>query len=111
MVDYITKYQNTYVYSHLFKYNLIDLIQRSIPCAKLFKSKILNHPINYIEWPALSKDSETDFAPYNDSMFKMRFQYKNIFPERYCNELENITPSKGYQLEQDLSSINSYDSD
>ena len=28
MIDYIIKYQNSHIYSHLFKYNLVDLIQK-----------------------------------------------------------------------------------
>lgn len=57
MLKHIVKYQNKAVWSHLFKYNLIDLIQKSVSVTDLFESQILNMPIEYSgEWPALSPD-------------------------------------------------------
>lgn len=28
MIDYIVKYQNSFVYAHLFEYNLVELLQK-----------------------------------------------------------------------------------
>ena len=38
MIDYIIKYQNSHIYSHLFKYNLVDLIKKQVVCKDLFNS-------------------------------------------------------------------------
>ena len=41
MIEYIVKHQNSHIYHHLFKYNLIDLIQKRVKCYDLFQSKLL----------------------------------------------------------------------
>lgn len=38
MVAYMIKYQNTYVYAHLFEKNLIDLIDKGVNMTDLFNS-------------------------------------------------------------------------
>jgi len=86
MTDYIIKHQNSHIYSHLFKYNLIDQIQKQVACEDLFNSKILVQEINYLEWPSTSRDKAKKFAPYNKSMFKLRFEYRHIFKENYEQE-------------------------
>ena len=80
MIDYIIRYQNSHIYSHLFTYNLIDLIQKKVVCEDLFNSKILVFEINFIEWPDASRDRSKQFASYNESMFQVRHEYPNIFP-------------------------------
>jgi len=85
MTDYIIKHQNSHIYSHLFKYNLIDQIQKHWH-KYLFNSKILVQEINYLEWPSTSRDKAKKFAPYNKSMFKLRFEYRHIFEYNYEQE-------------------------
>lgn len=105
MIDYIIQYQNTPVYHHLFTYNLIDLIQRRVPCTKLFQSNIFNMEISYYEWPQMSCNPEKKFRAYNKSVFKTRFEYANVFPELYHEELEQEESKK-----QEVESEASYDS-
>ena len=88
MIEFITKYQNSFVYAHLFTYNLIDLLQKNVACAPLFNSQILNHQFQYYEWPSLHSDTDKCFAPYNKSMFKIRYEYKNLFPKQYNMDIE-----------------------
>ena len=38
MIAYMIKYQNTYVYAHLFEKNLIDLIDKGVTMTDLFDS-------------------------------------------------------------------------
>jgi hypothetical protein len=38
MIDYITNYQNSYVFAHLFTDNLVDMLFRGVDCKKLFES-------------------------------------------------------------------------
>lgn len=52
MIDFIVKYQNSYVYANLFKYNLVSLITTGVDVAGLFESKIMNTVFDYIEWPS-----------------------------------------------------------
>jgi len=86
MIDYIVEHQNSFVYSHLFKYNIIDLLKKEVPCARLFESMIVNMPIEYVEWPQLSQFNTRMFSAYSGSMFKLRFEYKNVFPKLYEQE-------------------------
>ena len=81
MIDYIIKHQNSAVYSHLFTYNLVDLLQKKVPCTDLFESKLLNYNIEFVEWPSLHSDGSKQYAAYNKSMFKIRYEYANCFPE------------------------------
>tara|TARA_B110000285_G_C14987479_1_gene544584 strand:- start:165 stop:986 length:822 start_codon:yes stop_codon:yes gene_type:complete len=88
MIDHMTKYQNDPVYAHLFRRNLVDLIKLSDNCAKLFRSKILNFEIQYFEWPSLNRDRAKAYAPYNNSMFKIRYEYRRLFPKLYAADAE-----------------------
>lgn len=83
MIEYICKNQNDPVYAHLFTYNLVDLIMKDVRCDQLFNSKILNMAINFYEWPSLNHDNERCFAPFNDSMFNIRFAYPGLFKDKY----------------------------
>jgi len=42
MINYIVKYQNSYVYANLFKYNLVNLIEEGVIVAPLMNSNIIN---------------------------------------------------------------------
>lgn len=89
MIEFIVKYQNSFVYAHLFKYNLIDLLQKNVSCTPLFQSSILNHNFQYFEWPSLHRDTDKCYSPYNKSMFKLRYEYKNLFPKQYKMDKEH----------------------
>jgi hypothetical protein len=72
MIDYICEYQNLFVYSHLFKNNIIDLIEKGVTMATLFESKILTHTFDYDYWPATSPKTDLIMAPFNLSIFELR---------------------------------------
>ena len=38
IIDYICKYQNTFISSFLFSRNLPEILSKGIPCSKLFES-------------------------------------------------------------------------
>ena len=80
MIDYIIRYQNKFVYAHLFERNLVDLIEKGVEMTQLLKSAIFNHVFDYDEWPTTSQDTTTMLEPYNKSLFKLRFEYGAIFP-------------------------------
>ena len=80
MIDYLIHFQNSYVFSHLFEHNLVDLIDKGVTCTDLFKSKILHHSFDYDEWPPTHADTRAMLAPFSDSIFTLRESYKNTFP-------------------------------
>lgn len=47
---------------------------------KLFASKIFNHTFDYDEWPSTNNDTTKMLAPFNESMFRLRHHYKDVFP-------------------------------
>ena len=79
MIDYIVKNQNSYVYSFLFKKNFVDLVNQGISVTPLLTSRIFNREFDYDEWPSQHSYMIKDIAPYNNSMFKLRFEYPKIF--------------------------------
>ena len=47
ILDYIIEYQNSYIYSYLFKTNLVELINRNIAVKKLMESNIFFYEFAY----------------------------------------------------------------
>jgi hypothetical protein len=88
MIDYIVKYQNNYVYSHLFEYNLVDLLQKGITLTGLFNSDVFKWNFDFDEWPATNADTKKYLSPYNSSMFKIRYQYPKVFKSIYDKDLK-----------------------
>ena len=84
MIDYVVKYQNSYVYSHLFQKNIEELIDKEVKLNNLFSSDIFNLTFDYDEWPATSPNTDRLQNPYNGSIFKLRSSYQDVYPE-LCN--------------------------
>lgn len=72
MIDYIIKYQNSFVFAHLFEHNLVLLIQKAVKLVDLFKSNVLIHEFDYDEWPATHPNKDSMMSPYNQSIFAIR---------------------------------------
>lgn len=51
IIDYIIKYQNSYIFSYLFKSNLIKLINRGVPVSPLLQSDVFEHQFEFENWP------------------------------------------------------------
>lgn len=88
MIDYVVEYQNSYYYCHLFNYNAVELINKGVVLTNLFNSKIFNHTFDYDEWPSTNGDTAKMMAPFNDSMFKLRSHYKDVYPRLYKSDLK-----------------------
>ena len=86
MIDYIIHHQNSFVYSHLFENNLVDLIHKGVEMDRLLDSEVFNYVFDYDEWPTTSTDSQKILAPYNGSMFKLRYEYPKIFEATWRKE-------------------------
>ena len=72
MINYVMRYQNSYVYAHLFTENLVEMLIRGVNCKELFESEIFNRPIIYYEWPAMHRNNDTMYEPYNGALFQLR---------------------------------------
>lgn len=95
MIDYIVKYQNSYVYSHLFEHNLVDLLNKNVTMTGIFSSKVFNHPFDYDEWPTTNANTDKQLEPYNMSIFKLRYEYPAIFTKIWRSD------HKSQQLEME----------
>lgn len=81
MIDYIINFQNSYISSYLFTKNLPKLIKMGIPVRKLFSSNIFSVAVDFDSWPSSHHDQTFVIKPYNQSFFKLRYNYLDIFPE------------------------------
>uniref|UniRef100_A0A7S3ILI3 Ion transport domain-containing protein n=1 Tax=Strombidium inclinatum TaxID=197538 RepID=A0A7S3ILI3_9SPIT len=86
MINYIIKHQNSFVFSHLFEFNLVDLLNKGVTMAPLFNSSIFNHTFDFDEWPATNSNTKKVLAPFNKSMFKLRFEYPDIYRNIYLKD-------------------------
>jgi hypothetical protein len=55
---YICKYQNSFVFSHLFEHNLLKQIKCGVTMLDLFNSNIFNHELDFSEWPSTHSNTE-----------------------------------------------------
>lgn len=73
MIEYIVRFQNSYVYAHLFVNNLVKLIEKEVLMENLFKSQVLTYTFDFDEWPATHPDRRKMKGPYNMSIFALRY--------------------------------------
>jgi len=82
ILEYICKYQNSYIYSHLFQHNLIELMTKGVYMFPLLSSNIIVAEFMDIEgWPEISFDHSTVRRPFNGGVFDLRGDsiYHQIF--------------------------------
>ena len=81
IIDYIVKYQNTYISSFLFHRNIEQLLNSGINVSELFSSQVFCYTFDYDEWPSTHTDKNNYTRPYNGSIFELRHNYRKIFHE------------------------------
>lgn len=81
MIDYIVKFQNTYVSSYLFLKLMPTLVEKGIPVFGLLNSQIFECTFDYDEWPGNHQNDLEEIRPYNFSFFQLNHHYKTVFPE------------------------------
>lgn len=69
MIDYITKYQNSYVYSYLFQDNLIKLMEMGIEISHLLRSNVFVYKFDFQEWPSIHHENLECIRPYYLTIF------------------------------------------
>ena len=117
MVDYICDFQDSYVYSHLFENNLVDLVNKGVKMERLFNSKIFQHTFDFDEWPATNSDTSKVLKPYNKSIFKLRYEYSNCFSDIWKRDEEkekkalegkiDLSNEKVYKIKYNLNILTS----
>lgn len=58
-----------------------NLLDKGVIIGPLLGSKIFSFNFDFDEWPSTHEDSSKYSRPYNDSIFNLRYCYRNIFPE------------------------------
>lgn len=89
MIDYIIKNQNNFTASYLFSKNIPDLLEKGISLAPLFDSNIFTNTFDYDQWPGSHINNDTIIRPYNDSLFKIRYSYRQVFHEEEFQPIED----------------------
>ena len=86
IIDYLTNYQNSYIFSYLFKNNFIKLIKIGVPVSNLLNSDIFCHNFELRNWPEIHTSDKKSIASYNESIFLLGQKYHEIFPLYRDNE-------------------------
>jgi hypothetical protein len=81
ILDHVVTYQNNYVSSYLFNYNLSTLMERGIKVDRLLDSDVFSYKFQYPEWPAAHTDVRKTVKPYNGSIFDIRHSYSEVFED------------------------------
>lgn len=63
----------------MFENCLLDMIYKNVKMKNLFESDILNHVLEFIEWPDNHHNIDRILSPYNEPFFQTRFKYDGIF--------------------------------
>jgi hypothetical protein len=85
IVDYITKFQNNYAFNFLFTDTFVRLLEKGIDVKDLCNSDIFCHVFEVDDWPIVHTDNTYLIRPYNDSIFKLRGKYQDVFNEKPAN--------------------------
>ena len=75
MINYIVKYQNSYVYSYLFQNNLLQLMEMGIEISHLLRSKVFHDKFDFQEWPSIHHENLECIRPYWSTIFKLKQSY------------------------------------
>jgi hypothetical protein len=65
------------------------LQEKGIEISQLLESKIFSFDFDYDEWPGTHSNDQKYRRPYNDSIFNVRKNYRQVFPEEEFDELTN----------------------
>jgi hypothetical protein len=58
---------------------------------------LFSYEFDFDEWPGTNTDTTRVLSTYNDSIFKLRFKYGQIFPKQFENDnfVEDLDEMKG----------------
>ena len=81
MIEYIVKYQNSFVSSYLFVKNLPRIISKDIKIYSLLNSDIFQVEFDFDEWPGHHTNGTECIRGYQKSFFALRSNYETVFWE------------------------------
>lgn len=87
IINYITKYQNSLYFSHLFEHNLIEMIFKGADLTDLLNSSIFNHTFDYDDWPSVHHNTDKMSCPYNGSIFRLNYAYPKVFKKIFDKDV------------------------
>lgn len=98
IIDYMVKFQNSFAYNFIFQDIFLKLLKKGISVGPLLQSKIFCYQFDVEQWPVVHPSNSYQIKPYNGSIFQLKYQYKNLFPE-----LQNPrTDEKYYKIKYTL---------
>lgn len=87
IIEYIVKFQNSYVSAYLFYNNIILLLKKGVTLESLFRSQVFLATINFEDWPDIHTNDEESIRPYNGNYFDIRYKYSEVFPEPHLQPM------------------------
>lgn len=81
MIKWVLKHQNSYVYSYLFRQNLVDLMEIGIEISDILDSDIFCYQFDFVEWPTTHTNCEKQIRAYNGTIFNLRTNYERLFSD------------------------------
>lgn len=100
-------HQNTFApSSYLFRTCFLQLIEKGVELRKVLNSEIFCFKFDYDEWPSTHVDKNKYLKPFNGSIFEMRNEYKNIFPEFMNGDTDDsVNTSKVFKISYELNTL------
>lgn len=88
LIDYCCKYQNNSTSSYLMVKIVPKCLDLGVSMTNLFQSNIFLVNFDFDDWPGNHNFEDDCIRPYSGSLFDIRFQYRNIFPEDHFEPIE-----------------------
>jgi hypothetical protein len=102
IIDHIVKYQNNYVSAFLFRYNIIELMEKGIEIYKLLSSNVFTFQFEFDEWPATHRNLKKMIVPYNNSIFNIRESYNSLFDGILDDDMVDDPNDRYYKIKYSL---------
>lgn len=102
IIDYIVKYQNSYISSYMFNSILPRLYEKGVEVSKLLCSKVFEYEIELVEWPMNHSSLTECIKPYNKSIFELKHHYGNIFNDEEFKLDPDSSKKKMYKISYTL---------
>lgn len=81
ILDYIIKYQNSYVHSYLFKDNFVKLMDIGVEVTDLLNSNVFVYRFDFHEWPSIHNSNAECLKTYNKTIFELKQSYLEVFSD------------------------------
>ena len=92
IVDYVVKYQNMFTTSFMFTKIMPSLLDKGILISDLVDSKIFGMRFDFDGWPSTHTEEDKLLRGFSDSLFTLRYKYKEVFPEEKFAAIDEDDP-------------------